>query len=332
MRATCPHCDAAEQTRAICTACAGSVTICGGVRLGGEIDRGGVARIHDATTSEGQIVAVKVLDRTPIHSSAVHRLFARSARFLSTMSHPALPSVRGFETNRRRSFLVMERLDGGTLWSRVAQGKVMRGATIDALLRRLLEGIAYLHARDLVHGDVTPRNVMFRTVRDDQPVLVDFDGLCTTTERDVASLVMTPGYTAPEQRVGELGPGSDLFGVGATMVFAATGKAPDRLDRIGEHLDVDLSRADLSETTRALLQRLVAIDPQRRPKSAQAALETMEDATKRAVAVVRRTSWRTSRSKKVAPLALLAAVLTLLVFALAFGVVALASIAPARPM
>ena len=324
---TCPHCDASGQSTSVCSTCARLLTVCGGVRLGVEIDRGGVARIHAATAPDGAEAAVKVLDRTPIHGSAVHRLFARSARLLAGFSHPGLPRVLGFETNRRRSFFAMERLHGGTLWSRAAQGERLRGAQIDLLLRRLLETAAYLHARELVHGDVTPRNVMFRSAHDTQPVLVDFNGLCTTDERDVASLVMTPGYTAPEQRVGELSFGSDLFGIGATVIFAATGKAPDRLERLGAHLDVDLSAADVSPTTRTLLQRLVALDPLRRPASAAAALQSLGAVVERVRTVRGGLEARWLGSKL-----LVAALLALLVVGVALGLLAMAGVAPARPM
>ena len=339
---TCPHCDASGTGTGFCAMCARTLTVCGGVRLGGEIDRGGVARIHAATLPDGGDAAVKILERTPIHSSAVHRLFARSARLLATLTHPGLPRVIGFETNRRRSFFAMERLRGGTLWSRVApshQGKLLTGAQTDRLLRRLLETAAHLHARDLVHGDITPRNVMFRSkdAGDLQPVLVDFDGLCTSKEKDVASLVMTPGYTAPEQRVGELSFGSDLYGIGATVIFAVTGKAPDKLERLGKHLDVDLAAAseDLSATTRRVLASLVALDPLRRPSSARAALAALDDAERR----VRREKERGTPGLRPADAArwlgarlLVAALLALLVFGLAVGLLAFTGVAPARPM
>jgi serine/threonine protein kinase len=313
--------------------------VCGGVRLGAEIDRGGVARIHAATLPDGGDAAVKILERTPIHSSAVHRLFARSARLLSSLSHPGLPRVIGFETNRRRSFFAMERLRGGTLWSRVAPshgGKTLGRAQIDLLLRRLLETATHLHARDLVHGDITPRNVMFRSssIEDTQPVLVDFDGLCTTKEKDVASLVMTPGYTAPEQRVGELSLGSDLYGIGATVIFAATGKAPDRLERVGTHLDVDLESADLSPTTRRVLSSLVALDPLRRPASARAALAALAavSAENRGIRRATPTSRPVAAARWLGTRLLVAALLALLVFVVAVGLLAFTGVAPARPM
>jgi serine/threonine protein kinase len=282
---TCPHCDTSlvcesARHRSICPRCARLLTISGKFCLGEEIDRGGVARIH-AAHAEGEMQAVvKVMDQTPLNSWQVHELFARSARLLTGLSHPGLPRVLGFDRSARRSFLVMERFAGGTLYERLKRSGPMRGVELDRLLRGLLEAIGYLHGHGLIHGDVTPRNIMFRAQNperalDDRPVLVDFDGLCHFDERMLASLVMTPGYSAPEQRAGEMTTAADLYGIGATLVFAATGQSPERLERTGRAMEIDLGRADLSESTSALVQRLVALDPERRPKTAVEALAAM---------------------------------------------------------
>ncbi|GAC1359990.1 MAG: serine/threonine-protein kinase [Polyangiales bacterium] len=313
----CPHCDATSGGAAHCSTCGRSLAICGGFVLGAELDRGGVARIHAASAPGGFEAAVKLMERTPLHSLQVHQLFARSARLLGGLAHPGLPRVLGFERTACRSFLAMERLRGGTLWARVAPGQRRGGLAIDALLRGLLETAAFLHARGLVHGDVTPRNVMFRAEGDGRPVLVDFDGLCTVDERDVASLVMTRGYTAPEQCAGRIGVASDLYGIGATVVFAATGECPDRLERRGPHADLDLQGADVTPATRALLQRLVALDPNERPRSAQAAIDALSS---------RR------RARAVGAKLLVAAALVVLFCMLAIGALTFAGATGARPM
>ncbi|MGZ3420419.1 MAG: serine/threonine protein kinase [Polyangiales bacterium] len=314
--ATCPHCDfPVRSCGPHCPSCGRALEVCGGFRLGPEIDRGGMARIHSASGAQGE-AAIKLLERDAISPWQVHQLFARSARVLSALHHAGLPKILGFEKAERRSFLAMERLRGGTLHERVRRGPRLDAAQLEALLMRLLETAGYLHGRAYVHGDVTPRNVMFRDEHDEQPVLVDFDGLCATHERGCASLVMTPGFTAPEQKAGEIGIASDLYGIGATVVFAATGKSPDELLRRGAHLEVDLSSASITPRTRAVLMRLVDLEPTRRPKSASEALRTLRGPTPRSVTAT----------------LLLAAVVVLLVWTLAAGAMALVAAAPARPL
>src|SRR5205085_1740960 len=105
--------------------------------------------------------AIKVLPRDAISPWQVHQLFARSARVLAALNHASLPKILGFEKGERRSFLAMERLRGGTLHERVRRLPRLDAQQLEALLMRLLEGASYLHGRAYVHGDVTPRNVMF---------------------------------------------------------------------------------------------------------------------------------------------------------------------------
>lgn len=253
--------------------------VCDGLHLGPELARGGMARVHAADSADrrdGRDAVVKVLERSAVNTRRVHALFERSAQIMADLAHPGVARVLGFERRGPRSFLAMERLRGGTLFERVKRGEPLQGAALDALLRALLEVVAHVHDRGYLHGDVTPGNVMFRKVDDARPVLVDFDGVCAEGEGALESLVMTPGYSAPEQRVGEVAVATDLFGVGATVVFAATGKAPDRLARVGRAMELDLGDARVSPRARAVLQRLVALDPAHRPRRAREALEALE--------------------------------------------------------
>lgn len=277
---TCPHCDEGPRNDGApsptCGHCGKPISVCGGFRLGAEVGRGGVATVRQAKHADGRDAVVKVLERTAFNPWQVHQLFARSARLAASFHHEGLPRVLGFERRGDRSFLAMEHLRGGTLSDRVVAGTRVEGAAFEELLRRLLEAGAYLHERSMVHGDLTPRNVMFRTSRDSLPVLIDLDGLCSPTERNLPSLVMTPGYTAPEQKAGEISVQSDLYGIGATMIYAATGRSPDSFMRGGSKLDLDLELPGVSRRARLLVQRLVDLDPRRRPRSARAALRTLD--------------------------------------------------------
>lgn len=249
--------------------------MCGGFQLGGEVGRGGVALVREAKHEDGRQAVVKILERTAFNPWQVHQLFARSARVASQFHHQGLPRVLGFERRGDRSFLAMERLHGGTLSDRIVAGTRMNGAAFEDLLRRLLEAAAYLHERQYVHGDLTPRNVMFRTERDSLPVLIDLDGLCSPNEHGLPSLVMTPGYTAPEQKAGSVSVQSDLYSIGATMIYAATGRSPDSFMRGGSKMELDIELPGVSRGTRSVIQRLLALDARRRPRSARAALRML---------------------------------------------------------
>lgn len=279
----CPHCDSRPTDDGVrgaapaptCGTCRETLSVCGGFRIGDEVGRGGFATVREARHADGRDAVVKILEKTAFNPWQVHHLFARSARLAAGFEHEGLPRVLGFERRGQRSFLAMERLRGGTLGERVVAGTRIDGAAFEDLLRKLLEAVAYLHERSFIHGDVTPRNVMFRTARDSKPVLIDLDGLCSPHEHGLPSLVMTPGYTAPEQKAGEVSVHSDLYGVGATMIYAATGRSPDSFLRTGTG-ELDVTLPDVSPEARTLVQRLVDLDPRRRPKNARAALRVLD--------------------------------------------------------
>lgn len=277
----CPHCDSGREARRggppvpSCTTCGRPVSVCGGFEVGDEVGRGGFATVREARHADGRDAVVKVLEKTAFNPWQVHQLFARSARLAAGFEHEGFPRVLGFERKDDRSFLAMERLRGGTLGERIVNGTRVHGPAFEELLRRLLEAVAYLHERSFLHGDVTPRNVMFRTERDSKPVLIDLDGLCSPHERGLPSLVMTPGYTAPEQQAGAVSAHSDLYGVGATMIYAATGRSPDQFLRHEESGDLDVELPGVSPEAHALVQRLVDLDPRRRPKNARVALRML---------------------------------------------------------
>ncbi len=283
----CPHCDSRPREGGrgaapapACTTCREQLSVCDGFQVGDEVGRGGFASVREARHTDGRDAVVKILEKTAFNPWQVHHLFARSARLAAGFEHEGLPRVLGFERRGHRSFLAMERLRGGTLGERVVSGTRVQGAAFEDLLRKLLEAVAYLHDRSFIHGDVTPRNVMFRTERDSKPVLIDLDGLCSPHEHGLPSLVMTPGYTAPEQKAGEVSVHSDLYGVGATMVYAATGRSPDNFLR-SENGELAVELPDVSPEARTLVQRLVDLNPRRRPKTARAALRMLNRGTRR---------------------------------------------------
>lgn len=265
----CPHCDAPlPGTSEACASCFRSTAVCGGFRLGDELGKGGLGTVYAAESESGQRAAVKVLPLSPLNPAAVHEVFRDSARLLATLQHPSLPRVLGVESHTQRSFLALERLDGGTLAQRVMAGERFIGPALRALLDDLLAVVQHLHDEEILHGDLTPRNVMFRA-NDRRPVLIDFDGIAAEGDARYPTLVVTPGYTAPEQRAGEVSVEADLYGVGATAYYAATGRSPNSLDRHNGRPDLGHVRADA--VTKAVLAALLHLDPARRPRSAELA-------------------------------------------------------------
>jgi len=153
----------------------------------------------------------------------------REAKAMAKLSHPNVIAVHDVGTHEGRVYVAMEFVDGGTLGAWLAK----RDRSWKEILATFLQagrGLAAAHARELVHRDFKPDNVMLGS--DGRARVLDFglvrptgappevsDGLVsptvdtTTSELTVAGAVMgTPAYMAPEQHCGaEAGPAADQF-------------------------------------------------------------------------------------------------------------------------
>jgi tRNA A-37 threonylcarbamoyl transferase component Bud32 len=252
-----------------------------------EIGRGASATVYLARERLlGLDLALKVLHphlAAPGRAEARARFF-REARTAAALRHPGVVAI--YDVDEQARTLVMEYLAGGTLRERLRHppsGPGLPAAEVRALARSLLEALAYVHERGVIHGDLTPRNILLRAPG--AAVLADF-GIARLQEGDAAGLEApagTPPYLAPEQFRGAPGsPATDLFAAGAVLWEALAGR-PMR-----EHADLAAERfaphplpAPAAAAARqepgllAVVAWLTEVTPGARPPSARAALERL---------------------------------------------------------
>jgi len=184
-----------------------------------------------ARDQAGNQVALKRLTLTGSASEVLRsrQRLLREAEVLRRLHHPNVVRLLEVVEEGDDVVLVMPYLAGGNLADRVAQHGPAPADEIDRLAQRLLGALAEAHAAGIIHRDVKPANVLY----DDQaePYLADF-GLAHTWDQTagltVAGMVVgTPGFMPPEQARDEpLTPASDIFALGATLLFAATAGGP----------------------------------------------------------------------------------------------------------
>lgn len=271
--ARCPLCDAAAEGGPSCQGC-GALFEVAGCGIGAPLGAGGTSRVFVAKRrADGATVAVKVLDIGDTESWKSYDLFMRGTRVLQGLSHAGLPRVIAMERDERgRLYQVRELFEGGTLRERIATyGGIPSSAHARELVLRLLRVLQYLHERmpPIVHRDIKPSNVMFRSTDDWQPVLIDFESIAMAQSSTGTTIVVSPGYTAPEQLGGSVTPQSDLYSLAATMVYACTGNEPDDTLR-GPRTTAKLFPGMDRNTAEVLLQMLEPIPQQRVPSATQA--------------------------------------------------------------
>ena len=181
-------------------------------------------------------VAVKVLADNWAHDDAVRRRFLEEGRFLRRVESEHVVQVHDVgELEDGRPFLVLTYADRGTLADRLKKEPLALEVAIGVIVQ-VGRGLQALHRRGLLHRDVKPANVLFRSTDDGERAVLSDLGLGKSLD-EVSRITMpggTPSFVAPEQAMGErLDQRADLYALGAVAYAALTGRSPHQVDGLG---------------------------------------------------------------------------------------------------
>lgn len=149
------------------------------------------------------------------------------ARF---QSEPNIVSIYDYLEENDTAYMVMEYLHGCTLKQYIRE----HGGRLDTdhilhICLSVLDALAVVHKAGMIHRDISPENIF---ICEDLTVkLIDF-GAAKQVYLDgeqTMSVVLKPGYAPPEQyaKKDKQGPWTDIYALGATLYFAATGEKPE---------------------------------------------------------------------------------------------------------
>jgi hypothetical protein len=239
-------------------------------RFAGEGSQGATFIGTDLKT--GARVAIKLFDLGKAKDWKAQELFDREVQTLKRLNHKGIPQfmdvVGDDETGARA--LVMTHVAGDTLAEVLKRDGSVPEKRLWSFAVDAGHILAAVHGEGVVHRDLKPDNFILRP--DGTLAIVDFGGVGRVRAAAGSTVVGTFGYMAPEQLYGAQTPATDLYALGATLLTLATGKSPEDQPRQGLAIDVDTAAPFLSAPLRALLTRLLAPDPQARPKDGAALL------------------------------------------------------------
>lgn len=196
--------------------------------------------------ASGEAVAIKRV--RPGAAPAARDRLRREAAALAGVAHPhvlRLRSVVGCGGAGDEMALVLDLATGGSLARLVARRGPLPPGEVVTVLVPLAEALAAVHARGVVHGDVTPANVLFDG--QGRPVLSDLGVARLVGEPDLGVEAGTPGFLDP---AGGHGAAKDVHGLAATGVLALTG-APPYLG--GQRRPAECGRGPLLDVLEAVL-------------------------------------------------------------------------------
>jgi len=212
------------------------------------LGQGGIGITYAAEDLKtGEKVALKAVSLRRTDDLKVLELFEREARILAQVQHPAIPRyIDYFEVGKRRDrffYLAQQLAEGQSLARLIENGWHPPATEVRWMANQILDILVYLQhlVPPVIHRDIKPQNIIRRD--DGQIFLVDFGAVQDVYHQTItggSTVVGTYGYMAPEQFRGKAVLATDLYGLGATIIYLLTSKSPTDLPQRKLKIDFDI--------------------------------------------------------------------------------------------
>src|SRR4051794_23867701 len=248
----------------------------GRYRLEAKLGSGGMSTVYLAKDETlDRPVAVKVMHREMSEQEDQLERFRQEARAVAKISHPNVVSVIDAGEDGGYPYIVFEYVEGETLKQRISRIGALDVQESIAYAIEIGRGLSIAHARNLVHRDIKPQNVLI----DDEgrAKLTDF-GISRQLEQAgmtaTGRVLGTTDYVAPEQAMGHgADPRSDIYSLGVVFYEMLIGQVPFHADsqvgvamkHVNEDLpDVQRRRPEVSAAVALVVERATMKKPEQR--------------------------------------------------------------------
>lgn len=251
------------------------------------VARGGMSTVYLARDQRlHRDVAIKVLFPHMAEDRKVVQRFEQEARNSALIAHPNVVQVLDQGQTRETAYMVMEYVPGATLRTLLKRGPMTPRLTL-AYAQAILSGLSAAHRAGLVHRDIKPENVLVSP--EGRIKLADFGLARAATHHSGTSTLMgTVAYISPELLSGEgADERADIYAVGILLYEMLTGVQPytgDSPVRVAfQHVNSTVPRPSayvpgLAAPLDELVREATRLDPDDRPKNADALLDLLSEA------------------------------------------------------
>ena len=270
--------------------------LAGHYELDCEIGRGGMGIVYRALDVRlRRQVAVKLLPPELAYRPEIRTRFLREAETSAQLAHPNIVPIYTVDEREGLVFFIMGYVEGGNLAHRLADEGTLPVHDVRQIIREVAEALAYAHARNVVHRDIKPDNILLDATSG-RAMVTDFGIARAVTEGADSRLTATgmalgtPAFMSPEQAAGEreVDGRSDLYSLGIVAYQMLVGEPPFVANStpalLVKHLSerprpVSERRADVPEDLASTVMRLLEKDPADRFATADDLVRALDDRT-----------------------------------------------------
>ena len=227
-----------------------------------------------------RVVAIKTIKLTlsPEELAFYEARFSQEIKTVGKLNHPHIVTIYDVGRTDEFAYMAMEFIDGPELKMVMKAGEPIDPSTAIEIAAQTADGLAFAHARDIVHRDVKPSNIMLLQDEEAMVAKVTDFGIArapTSAVKTMTGMILgSPRYMSPEQVIGKnVGPRSDIFSLGVVLYEMLAGVAPFDAESVSSIMyqtvhvhEEPLARANpaIPPALAAVVAKALAKDPEQR--------------------------------------------------------------------